>query len=239
MARRNYSRRAKTEQKKNTRKALLYIILTVIFGLAFIFFGLNVLARISNVFFDIKKSSETTTIQDTTPPPSPKIDPLPDYTKKDNIDIKGHTEAGITVKIKKEDEEDEIITNADGDFTYNLDLTDGENRVSFIAIDESGNESRETREYSITKDDTPPELVVTSPTDGSDFYGESQKKVAIKGTTEKDTKVTINGRWAFVEDEGNFNLDINLSEGENEITVTAEDRAGNQTEEKLTLTFHP
>lgn len=239
MARRNYSRRARTEQKKNTRKAFLYIILTIAFGLAFIFFGLNILARISNVFFDIKKSSEATTIEDTTPPPAPKIEPLPDYTKEDEVEIKGHTEAGITVKIRKKGEEDEIVTNSEGQFSYTLELGSGQNSVSFVAVDESGNESKETEKIVVTKDDTPPELTIKEPADGSEFYGEEQKKITIIGETEEDAKVTINGRWAFVEEEGVFSLELSLSEGENEIAVTAQDQAGNQTEEKLTLIFHP
>ena len=81
--------------------------------------------------------------------------------------------------------------------------------------------------------------MIESPGVGSELYGENQKNVNIVGQTEAGVTLTINDRIATVSETGSFNFSTTLSEGENQFTLKAQDRAGNEAETSLTLRFTP
>ena len=64
----------------------------------------------------------------------------------------------------------------------------------------------------------PPELFVTTP--ASDILVDG-KYIEVQGITEEESVVTINGQDVLVNTDGSFSERINLSNGINEIVVTA------------------
>jgi cytoskeletal protein RodZ len=75
-----------------------------------------------------------------------------------------------------------------------------------------------------------PRLVIVQPAGNSSIEGNS---VDVVGITDKDTKVSINGQPVFVDEKGEFNETISLSQGINELEVKSENRFGNEAAKKV------
>lgn len=112
------------------------------------------------------------------------------------------------------------------------------------AVDTSGNESGFSEEVSKTIEDThAPSLTITSPTSGA-TYETDQPTVDIAGTAQDNIGVKevrwSNSRGGSGTAIGTTNWSvssISLAEGDNVITVTAVDSAGNETTRSLTVTY--
>ena len=65
--------------------------------------------------------------------------------------------------------EKEVLADKDGEFEFTFNLLKGENSFSVKAIDQAGNESKETKEYEITNDNEAPEIVIEKPEDGASY----------------------------------------------------------------------
>lgn len=239
MAGRRYSRLSKLEEQKNVRSTAIFVILTIAALAAFFFFGLPTVIKFSAFLTDIRKSGEPVEKDDNTPPVLPRFDPLPEATNNNRVELIGRTEPGVTVTLFLNGTQEEILANNEGEFTYSFSLNKGNNRVSALAKDSAGNESQKSSVIVITFDNQPPEIEMTSPQDGTQYYGSKQRQVVIEGKTEEKAAVNINGRIVVVESDGSFAFTTTLSEGENQFTVKASDKAGNSTETVLKLNFSP
>lgn len=76
-------------------------------------------------------------------------------------------------------------------------------------------------------------LMVSSPVDGAQLTGMS---VVVKGQTTPAADVAINQLDVKADSKGNFSAMISLDEGENVITVIANDDIGNYAEKNITVT---
>jgi hypothetical protein len=237
MARRQ-SRLIKTQEKKNIRKAFLYIILTILILTVIFFLGLPTIVKFSAFLTHVRQSSEPVEKKDTTSPIQPRISDLPVATNKERLDIKGTTEPGATVILFINNKESEILANSDGEFLYTLELENKTNTISAISRDSSGNESPETESIKVIFDDTPPETEITKPDDSSEFFGTKQRQVVVEGKTEDDASLKINERVVVVENDGTFSFAMSLNEGENILTIITKDKAGNTSEQQLTLYYY-
>lgn len=237
--RRNYSRLATVEEKKNMRKAFLLTFLSLVFIIFLFFLGIPMFAKFATFMSNLGKSDKPIVLNDTTPPAPPQLFVENEYTNQKSIEISGNTEAGAIVIITFNSDIQEVISDNVGFFSLKFNLKDGENSFSAQAKDQAGNVSQPTKVYSITFDNTPPEIVIESPTDGSEYFGSKQTQVTIKGHSEAGSSVTVNDRFVSVNDDGVFNYTASLSEGENTFNIKAVDKAGNEKEKSLTLRFTP
>lgn len=236
---RRYSRLSRTEERRNNRKAFIFFVLTIASILLVFFLGLPLLAKFAAFLTDIRQSSQPIEISDTTPPVLPRFEPLPEATNEIKVEITGHTEPGATAILYLNNKTEEVLADNKGEFNYTFFLNDGNNRISAVAKDGSGNESQKTETYKILFDDEPPEIQINSPEAGSEYFGAKQRQVVIDGKTEEGAKININDRLVVVDSDGSFTFATTLSEGENSFTIKAEDKAGNIKEEGLTLHFSP
>lgn len=234
-----YSRRLKTEEYKNKRNAFLFVFLTIITILFIFFFGLPSVIKFAAFLTEINQSSTPVDINDTTPPPPPRLESLPVSTKEEKIEIKGSTEPGAKVTIFINNKEEELVSDSDGKFGITYSLIKGENFISAKSTDNSGNESQKSDIQKIILDTEPPELEIKKPSDGSEFYGSRQRQLVIEGITEENSKVQVNQRQVVVESNGEFTYTTTLQEGDNNFTVTTEDSAGNKTEKSFSVKFTP
>ncbi len=234
-----YSRRLKVEEKENKRKAIGFTFLTLAFIAFMIYFGLPLLAQISNFTYDLKKSNEPVERSDKTPPPPPKFNDLPSFTNKEKLDIRGTTEPGVTVFISLGLDEEQVISDNSGNFNATINLKDGVNEIKSYTKDSADNKSQETIVNIIVLDKKSPDLEVTKPKSGDQFVGSKQKQISIDGQTEKDAEVQINDRHVVVGATGAFNYIYGLNEGENILTIKSQDLAGNITELTITVNFTP
>ncbi len=114
------------------------------------------------------------------------------------------------------------------------------------AVDTAGNESGFSQEVSKTIADThAPTLVITSPT-GEPTYTTQEASLALAGTASDNVGIkTITwsnsrGGSGTAAGTGQWSVSgITLQDGQNIITVTAKDAAGNETSKTLTVTYNP
>ena len=234
-----YSRLASVEEKRNMRRAFLFTILTILAILGVLFYGLPSVARFAAFLSDLRKSNLPVDRNDTTPPAPPRLDRLPEATKEPEIEISGVTEEGATVILTLNGKDEEVVADADGKFRFSYSLRKGENQISAKAKDRTGNESQPTAGITVLFDNEAPKLDISAPADGSQFYGDGQRQLAIKGTTEVGITLTINDRIVKVEEDGTFTFATTLADGENSFNLKSADKAGNQTEKALKVNFSP
>lgn len=236
------SRLARVEEKKSLKKAFIFVVLTISLILTLIFFGIPTLVRVAVLFAEIKSSSTQTTEQtDSIPPSPPQLDDLSEHTKDQNISLTGFAEQNSTVEVFLNGSPvGTVTTNSEGKFSIEkVSLSQGKNEIYAIAADKAGNKSQPSETLTTNFDNTPPDLTVDQPQDGTTFNEDRQKKMKISGQTEPDISLTLNDRLIILNQEGKFSTDMTLSEGENALKIIATDKAGNQTEKDLRVTFNP
>lgn len=112
-------------------------------------------------------------------------------------------------------------------------LDDGNHTIKLDASDNDGN-AASTVSLTIKIDTVPPALTVTTPAEGTVT---NQSSITVSGTasdvTSSPVTVKVNNTPVSVED-GAWSTEVTLSEGQNTITVVAEDSAGKTT----TVTRH-
>jgi len=236
MARRYYSRRVQIENKKNQKRAIKLIMLTVAILIAFFLWGLPTIIKLASFIADFRSSSIPISSNDSTPPAPPRFDQIPDVTKDNSIDINGTAEAGSTVVILVDGETIETLSNASGRFSHTFNLRSGENRIVGYAKDLSGNRSDTSRAVVITLDNTPPDLTIIQPENGVRHFG-SDNRIDVKGQTESDAAVTLNGSFVLVGNDGIFSKIVSLEEGMNDLKIKSEDRAKNATEVTVSVEY--
>jgi len=232
-----YSRLRTTEEKRNIRTAVLLGGFTIVLIFGVFIFGLPTVAKFAAFLADLRKSGEPVEINDTTPPAPPRFDPLPEATNKMSVEVLGESEPGATVILIFNGENEEVVANNEGSFRRTFELNKGENTLRASAKDSSGNESQKTDAVSIIFDDDEPSLEISSPSDGSSFFGSKQRQLVIEGSTDPGSSLSINDRFVLVEEDGSFAFATTLSEGENTFNLKALDKAGNQTEKSFKVTF--
>ena len=237
--RRPYSRLIGVEEKRNTRKAILFIILTVAFLPFVLFVGIPALGKFTVFISDLRGGSKAIVKNDTTPPAPPTFNYIPSFTNQQTASVSGTTEPGATVKLTSNSGSQETLSDKDGTFSFILQLQSGVNAFSVISVDTSGNQSLQPKSFQITFNNKPPSLSVTSPSDGSSFFGSTQRQITIQGKTDAGAQIVINDRIISVDDSGNFQYTTTLNDGANPFAIKATDQAGNTTEKDITLNFTP
>ena len=237
--RHSYSRLQSVEEKRNLKATVLFTTLTVAGLILLIFVGIPLFGRLTVFISDLRSGNKAISKNDTTPPAPPKFNYFPAFTNQPNDSVSGSSEPGATVNLTFNGANQQVIVDKDGNFAFNLTLTDGDNTFSATAVDASGNVSQKSKDYTITLDTKAPNLTITSPSDGSSFFGSNQRQVTIQGTTDVNDQVVINDRIVSVDDTGGFQYTTSLNDGANSFVVKATDQAGNSTEKDITLNFNP
>jgi len=231
------SRLIRKQEKRNLQRAFVFVCLTIILGISLVVLGIPAMIRFAIFVGNLKSSQTPIQSQDTLPPMPPELNPLPEATNSATIDLHGLSEAGTTIQIflngsagKK------VIAEADRSFLINnLSLYEGQNKIYAIAEDKSGNKSQKSKIITINYDNTPPKLTIIQPANQQNF-STHEAKLKIKGQTEEEAKITINGHFVITDSNAKFSYPISLKDGENKIEVVAVDPAGNQTQKEIIVT---
>jgi hypothetical protein len=148
-----------------------------------------------------------------------------------NFTITGTTEAGATLTINN----NSVSVGANGSFSYDA-VISGPQTFTIVARDSAGN----TKQFvlNVSLDTTPPILNVSEPKAFEEIHTQF---VTVKGKTEKDAKVTINGTEVQVNPaDYSFSYSLQLATaGLNSIQVIAVDLAGNQTTSAIPVNYIP
>lgn len=170
---------------------------------------------------------------------APILDPQFTATNSASVKITGQATGGDQIKLYRNDELADV-TKLDKDGTFSFDdvtLEEGENKLKTIAtVKEAKSAYSNTIVIQYVK--SAPELTVESPQDGDQLSG-SDNPVLVKGKTDPNMTVTVNGFVAIIKSDGSFSYTLPLQNSENIIKVVAKDDAGNKTEKEIKVTYSP
>lgn len=156
----------------------------------------------------------------TTPPDVVITAPLDDeWTNQPLTTVTGQVPPGITLTIN-----DQPVTfNGDGSFQYEWLLEEGDNLIRVMATDDVGNITTHERLVHLK---TKPPLLTLNVEEGATF-GDSV--LQLTGRTDAGATVMVNGQVVSVSALGDFQLSLNLFQGDNLIQAEARDQAANVT----------
>lgn len=154
----------------------------------------------------------------------------PTATLTDNpvVTVVGRTEAGARVEVNQLS----IPMQPDGSFTWQVTLSEGPHLINVSAMDSEGNVN--TNMISITIDTIGPQLIVSSPLNGTVTQ---YPTTTITGTTDPNAQVVADGIIAAVDAQGRFELQLALNGGTNSIHLQATDPAGNVAKATLEIRY--
>ncbi len=193
------------------------------------------------------------------PPNNPPIDSVPPSisinsptsdtnfaTDSNTISIAGVSSDNVAVTEVFWETDDGQSGTATGITDWRVDsiaLTEGDNQIFVIAVDSAGNEGVDsiivTVSVNPSNDSVPPSISINSPTSDPNFTTNSNS-ISIAGVASDNVAVTgvswesDNGQSGDAVGTNNWQVDsIALSNGDNQIIVTAVDSAGNESEDNI------
>lgn len=240
MKRRSKTRLQRKREKESVKQAVKYLFLIFLVLFLMIRFGLPGLIKLAAFIGDLRSSSQPVEKEDQIAPRPPTLNPLPEATSSSEITLSGFAEAGTETQlyVRGITVADSVV-NSEGEFEFfEIHLREGENEIYVVAKDDQGNVSDESISYTVTVDKEPPTLSLESPSEGDKFF-DNDNPITVKGIAEEETEVRLNGRFIRTNSDGSFETTLSLSEGDNQIEVTAIDDAGNQSKETKTVNYSP
>lgn len=228
---------ADKKTKENNRKTFLLGLLVISLLVSVVMFGVPLLIKFS-VFLGERKSNVVVSDNDDSfPPLAPRIFVPFEATSSAALSVNGTAEIGTLIELVKNNVLlDTINTDDDGDFVFeNVLLDEGNNVFSAVAVSPKGKRSELSKEVVVVFDQDPPSLEMTNPSE--DELTVDFADYDIRGITEVDASVLVNGRVAMIDGEGNFKLKLQLALGKNDIEIRAKDMAGNETVKKIVITY--
>lgn len=191
-----------------------------------------------NSFWEIFRGKDVYVEKDLVPPTKPYLNPIPEATKEDYVDLQGRSEAGVKLTLKIDGQKfQETVADAEGKFSFTGIPVGFASQVMYVeAVDEAGNVSSPSQTYTIVKDTEEPEFEILTPENGEN-YKSTGRTYKVTGKTEPGLTVQINEQRAILTPAGEFSASIRLEEGSNEIKIKVIDKAGNEKEETIYLNY--
>ena len=226
------SRLQRLEEKRDMRAAVLIFALVILLLVFLGFVGIKFLPRLVNMLSNSKKVSLDK--NDLIPPPPPSLILSYSATNSATINLNGQSEPESVVYLTQNGEsKGNQKTQDNGLFVFHeITLSEGNNQFRLVAMDPAGNQSPPSTTYAVEYLSKVPEINIETPQDGQTV---TSKKLTVKGTTEPQNKLVINGRWVTLGPTGTFETTLNLNVGENKILFVATDRAGGETKKEIAV----
>src|SRR5699024_8702426 len=156
-------------------------------------------------------------------------------TNDDRVNVEGTAIANSAIQIENNGEKVESGNVDDnGVFSLAVPLTEGDNELKAVSVVED-DPVAESETVTITLDATSPDITIDTPKDGATV---TEENVTVSGSVLDDHLdwVRVNDK-DVADDDGAFETDVTLDEGENDITVAAKDKAGNTSTETITVVY--
>ncbi len=225
--------------KKEQRQLVLQTVWFVVLGIVILgVFVVVIMPNAIKFFFKFLDSNKGMDVSDQMPPQIPILAAPLDATSSASVALSGFAEADSSVVfVLNGSEISRVKAGADGTFTQDLRLDQGENGLEVYGVDGAGNESAKSITYQVYMDNLPVEIKVDEPAAGAQIEGRKNQNLTIKGMAKPDAKVYVNDRLNYAKADGSFSILYSLSEGENKLKIKVVDKAGNQAETELIVQF--
>jgi flagellar hook assembly protein FlgD len=169
------------------------------------------------------KSINVALVVDTLPPTLQLLN-LQDGTRvRDNqLTVEGVTDPGVSVFAGALPEQ--VVVDGVGRFHTQQKLNEGPNAITVRAVDEAGNTTTVSRTIDLVTE--APEVTITNPAEGAWI---NNPLVTVEGHAPAGITLKINNQPVQVAQDGAFRYDLLVDEGDQRITVSAQDDVGNVT----------
>lgn len=176
----------------------------------------------------VRASTEDAQVVVDTVPPALRLANLDEVSrvKEANLTVEGLTDPDAVVQV--EGDPTIIPISSEGHFNIKRQLAEGSNTIQVLATDPAGNVATVSHEIILIT--RPPEMTITSP-ENDQWTNDSIMTVA--GTVPTDTTLKVNGQEAVVDEEGQFEREVILQEGDNVLSLAATDDVGNVTTQEI------
>ncbi len=234
----SYSRISKFQQQKIVKQSIILLVFTCIVIAVFVLVLLPAVIRIVDSLG--KRTLVRTENEEVIPPQSPILFPTPDATNSAEISLSGFAQSDTTVTLYNNGVRvQEVTPDGDGQFVFQfITLTEGDNDLHVVSRTNKTSEAK-SKQHLIVLDTKPPTLTITSPTDKSTITRRREQSITISGSTDPKTRVYLQDKLLFTNNQGGFNGQYQLGDGDNVLKFKAIDAAGNMTESSLTIYFKP
>ena len=166
-------------------------------------------------------------VLDTINPAAPALDAVVFPTNISPQTLSGTKETTASILINNIEV---IPVNSSTTWTYDFNLSEGENNISITSKDSAGNESSEATVKIILDS-----ILPTTPTLNEVITPTNISIQALSGTKETNSSIWINGVEVVpLNSSTNWSHSYNLSEGTNNISITSRDTVGNESSAVLT-----
>ncbi len=229
-------------ERKNRNRIIITFLIIAFLAYGLLAWILPTLISGLSIFNKFKSHPKVTqAVEDTTI--SPPVLNIPfEATNTASIKVKGYSQPNTKVEIYLDNElKSVILSDPDGQFiTSDINLSLGGNIFSGKTIDENSHKSLASKAIKIIYDNDKPKLEVSSPTDGAEIKG-GDKRVTVSGLIDPNDQVSvlINNTQVVTNQDGGFSKIVELTEGDNHITIMAKDSAGNITQMVKNIKFLP
>lgn len=233
---RQRSHLTRTLTDKTKKNILLVGVGIILLGVIGFFLGPFLIVQYS-LLLDKNAPTPTPSTQNTTFIPSPILDPLTSATNSAKLAVKGTAQNSKTVRVYVNGKSvDSISVKSNDNFSTSITLTDGENQIKAKSISDSGKESKFSETTTVIFDNKPPELTISSPSDGESF-NKDDNPITVRGKTDANVRITVNGFQAITNGQGEFSYNLPLRNDTKEVLIIAVDEAGNTTEKKISVNY--
>lgn len=230
--------RLTAHQQKEENKKIMYLIGGFIVFLIFcLTFGLRFL--INSVELVNKATTTEPTVAENSSDDfygTVSLDNAPDATNSAQIYIDGTVNGFETLEFYINGTEVKTVSiGSKSQFSEKVTgLQKGNNEIYVKAISDKHNQTKTTDTETVFYKADKLDLEITEPSDGATVRTEETK---IAGKTDAGSTVTVNGSPVVVDSSGTFQTLLKLKEGDNTVTVNAEDVGGNTLEKTITVKY--
>lgn len=233
------SRLERVRSRKAGKQGVIYLILAALLIISTIIWGLPAIAKITGILI---KTDSNPVISDEQRPTPPIFSDIPEATYSAKVKIAGFAQPGLDVILYMNGAEYERkLVSESGTFTFDkVLLTEGDNTAYAYTSTPRDLRSEQSKTYVIVVDTTKPVVTIETPRDTEVFRGQSQRITNFTGSVnEQGSKVFIGDRMVIVQSDGKFTLPYQLIEGDQEVTIKASDKAGNENISTIKLRWEP
>lgn len=235
------SRLSRTGEKQNKRQTLFFTIGIVAIFIILIQFGPTLINIFGNTIYSLRgEKDENSQVVGKALLQPPVLIGIPDATQSAYIsfngnapDVDGVVEIYVNNDLKKEVN---ILEKKEFEIKI-LTIKEGENIIKARFV-KNNKTSPFTNDFTVYFFSEKPKLEISFPTNGATFT-KADKNITIVGETDPEMGVSVNGFRAIVTPEGKFTYTLSLNDGDNNISITAQNPAGLITQKDLTVKYAP
>lgn len=235
------SRLSRTSEKQNKKQTIYFTIGIIAIFIILLQFGPALINIFGNTIYNLRgaKDENNQVIVKTLLQP-PILNGIPDATQRAYISFSGTApdNHGVVEIYVNNDLKKEInIVDIKEFEVKTLTISEGKNTIKARFV-KNNKTSSFTNDFTVNFYKEKPKLDVSFPTDGT-IFTKADKNITIAGQTDPEILVSVNGFRAIVSPDGKFSYIFSLNDGDNNITVIAQNPAGLSTQKDIKVKYNP